>query len=206
MKKCNCHIHSQPHRRIVITGGPGAGKTALLEIARKNLCEHVAILPESATIIFMGGFWRHNSMPSLKATQRAIYHVQRELEQMVEEENQFSVALCDRGTLDGLAYWPADDASFWQEIGSSQAIELSRYSAVIHLRTPLADQGYNNSNPVRIETVKQALEIDKKIEKVWEQHPRRFFVESGDNFLEKVQEALKILSNEIPECCLQANK
>jgi len=37
---------------VVLTGGPGAGKTAFLEIARRNFCEHIAVLPEAASIVF----------------------------------------------------------------------------------------------------------------------------------------------------------
>ena len=58
---------------MVITGGPGAGKTALLEVVRHHFCSHVAVLGESASILFGGGFPRRQSAPSRKAAQRAIY-------------------------------------------------------------------------------------------------------------------------------------
>lgn len=35
-------------RRVVLTGGPGAGKTATLELIRQSFCEHVHVLPEAA--------------------------------------------------------------------------------------------------------------------------------------------------------------
>ena len=66
---------------IVLTGGPGAGKTAVLEMLRRVVCPHVAILPESAGILFSGGFWRGTSIDAHKSAQRAIFHVQRELGQ-----------------------------------------------------------------------------------------------------------------------------
>ena len=43
---------TQKSRRIALTGGPGAGKTAVLELARRLLCEHVHILPEAPGIVF----------------------------------------------------------------------------------------------------------------------------------------------------------
>ncbi len=46
---------------VVLTGGPGAGKTAILEILRRSLCPCVAVLPEAASILFGGGFWRRLS-------------------------------------------------------------------------------------------------------------------------------------------------
>lgn len=60
---CACtELH--PPRRIVLTGGPGAGKTAVLEMMRKTLCEHVVVVPESAGIVFGGGFPRGDGSTS----------------------------------------------------------------------------------------------------------------------------------------------
>lgn len=56
---CNCRLPFHDARLVVVTGGPGAGKTAVLELAARSFCEHVAILPEAATIVFGGGFPRH---------------------------------------------------------------------------------------------------------------------------------------------------
>ena len=48
MVVCECSdVHKR--RRVVLTGGPGAGKTALLELIRRSFCSHVKILPEAAT-------------------------------------------------------------------------------------------------------------------------------------------------------------
>ena len=51
---CACTRPTHDARMVVITGGPGAGKTALLELARRDLCEHAAILPEAAGILYGG--------------------------------------------------------------------------------------------------------------------------------------------------------
>lgn len=198
---CSCSMQSHDCKLIVVTGGPGAGKTAVLEIARKNFCQHISILPEAASILFGGGFPRGDSLAAKKASQRAIFHIQRELEQLVEDEKKSAVALCDRGTLDGLAYWIGDEELFWNDVGSTKEKELKRYAVVIHLRTPPLEQGYNHQNPVRIETAIQAAAIDLKIEKVWEDHPNRFFVSSENEFLEKVETAISIIKEHLPECC-----
>jgi predicted ATPase len=195
---CSCTA-THVRRRIVVTGGPGAGKTALLELVRQNFCKHVRVLPESASILFGGGFPRLFSDGGKRAGQRAIYHVQRELEAAVLDED-VAIVLCDRGTLDGLAYWPGDPADLWQEIGSSREAELSRYDAVIHLRTPGAT-GYNHNNPVRIETAAEAAAIDTRVAAAWEGHPRRLFVPDEPNFLTKASRALELLSAELPACC-----
>lgn len=53
MKPCDCGDRHVP-RRVVLTGGPGAGKTAVLELIRLFFCEHVKTLPEAAGIVFGG--------------------------------------------------------------------------------------------------------------------------------------------------------
>jgi predicted ATPase len=182
---------------IVVTGGPGAGKTATLEVVRKKYLEHIAVLPEAASVIFGGGFWRRDGIAMKKAAQRAIYHVQRELEQAILDDGDVAIALCDRGTLDGLAYWPESPESFWRELGTTREAELKRYAAVIHLRTPTAHNGYNHENPIRIENALEAALIDERILAAWDGHPNRIFIESTDNFLEKVRIALEEIKKQI---------
>lgn len=202
--RCDCRHNAHQPKFVVITGGPGSGKTAVLELARKALCPHVLILPESAGILFGGGFWRRETDSARAAAQRAIFHIQKELERIVEDEKQAAIGLCDRGSIDGLAYWPKDEASYWDELKTDREAEYARYEAVIHLRTPPAAQGYNNhTNPIRIESALQAMEIDQKLLRVWERHPRRIVIDSCDNFLEKAQKTIVEIRKLIPACCLK---
>lgn len=182
---------------IVLTGGPGAGKTSILEICRKHFAEQVRILPEAASILFGGGFPRHNSLAGIKAAQRAIFYVQEELQRMAQEEAPARLILCDRGSLDGLAYWPGNEESFWREVKSSRAAEYAKYSMVIHLRTPTADEGYNHVNPLRLETSEEARLIDEKLREVWGSHPRYVAVSSDEDFLSKVNDTIQLIRSEI---------
>jgi predicted ATPase len=191
---------SQLTKKIVITGGPGAGKTAVLELAKRKLCEHVLVLPEAASILFAGGFWRRDTIACKKGIQRAIFHVQTQLESIADEENVATALLCDRGSLDGLAYWPDSQDSFWEKTGSTKALELAKYHAIIHLRTPSVHRGYEQ-NLIRKETFHEASQIDRLIEEAWAGHPRRFFVESHENFLAKVIRTFELIEAEIPRCC-----
>jgi predicted ATPase len=197
MAKCAC-IDVHPKRRIVLTGGPGAGKTAVLEMMRKTLCEHVKVVPEAASIVFGGGFPRGAHLDERRAAQRAIFFVQRELEAAVMVNN-VSIALCDRGTIDGLAYWPGPD-ELWSEVGTTLDEQLARYHAVIHLRTPSVE-GYNHQNPLRVESAIEAAAIDARIATAWAKHPRRFEVASMPDFIAKVARVIEIVRNELPECC-----
>lgn len=185
---------------IVITGGPGAGKTAILEMAKKLINQTSIILPESASIVFGGGFWRLPSTTAIAAAQSAIFHVQTAQEHLVCEEKKWSLGLCDRGTLDGLAYWPEKETSFWEMGDTTLELELKRYHAVIHLRTPTELLGYNHLNPLRTESSLSALAIDEKIAAIWQKHPRYFAVISNTNFLIKAQIAIDLILKFQSEC------
>jgi len=184
----------------VLTGGPGAGKTAILELMRQSFCSHVRLLPEAAGIVFGGGFPRDDDPGCRRAAQRAIFHVQRELEAAGDTHNP-AIVLCDRGTLDGLAYWPGSIEDFCSSLNTTVAAELARYHAVVHLRTPSEKDGYNHQNPLRTETPDAAAAIDERIAEAWAQHQRRFVVEPSPTFFEKAAEALDVLRRELPECC-----
>lgn len=188
----------QEQRRVVLTGGPSAGKTATLEIVRQSFGKHVLVLPESAGILFGGGFPRDGNLAVRRAAQRAIFYTQRELE-ATGEVSEASIVLCDRGTVDGEAYWPGPEP-FWDSVGTTREEQLRRYDAVIHLRTPWP-KGYDWSNPLRIETPEEAVALDERILRAWEGHPRRFVVEAEPDFLAKVARALRILGGELPPSC-----
>lgn len=200
MIDCGCTGAHERKRRIVLTGGPGGGKTALLALIKQSFCKHVEVLPEAASVLFGGGFPRDDDEACRRAAQRAIFHVQHELEN-VAANHDVAVVLCDRGTIDGLAYWPGEPAQFWSTLGTTLHAELARYDAVIHLRTPHADHGYNHLNPLRTESATMAAEVDARIDAAWVQHPRRYVVESSADFLEKAARALNLLRNEVPACC-----
>jgi len=198
MIDCGC-TEQHPAKRIVLTGGPGAGKTAVLALVQQSLCRHLRVLPEAAGILFGGGFPREDGPDAARATQRAIYFVQRELE-LAARGADVAIQLCDRGTVDGAAYWPGP-GSLWDAVGTTGDAELARYDAVIHLRTPALAMGYDHSNPLRIESAAQARSIDDQIAAAWARHPRRFEIAAASKFLAKAARAVEILRGELPECC-----
>lgn len=193
---------------FVITGGPGAGKTALLEAVRKFYCHHVAFLPEAAGILFQGGFWRVQSQSGRNAGQRAIYHVQMEMENLVRDEKVWSLGLCDRGTLDGLAYWQGSEKEFFSNLNSDKSTEIKKYEGVIHLVCPDITNGYNYQNPLRRESPQLAKEIDGRIQSIWSSHPNYIRIESSADFLDKVtlaSQALKGMTKKyLQEHCREA--
>jgi hypothetical protein len=166
---------------------------------KHSFCEHVRVLPEVATIVFGGGFPRSDTPDGRKAAQRAIFFVQRELEAVAVAENA-AIVLCDRGTLDGLAYWPGPE-DFWPTVGTTRHEQLARYHTIIHLRTPTADTGYNHANRVRTESASEAAALDARIEQAWSGHANRVFVESTPDFLVKADQVQKLIRAALPSCC-----
>lgn len=195
---CSPRAAGDPLRLIVLTGGPGAGKTAVLAAARAMYCEHVATVPEAATILFGGGFPRHDTTPGRAAAQRAIFHVQREAERLVDEELVAHTGLCDRGTVDGEAYWPGPASDYWTAVGTSREQQLERYLLVVHLRTPAPDAGYDHANAVRIEDAAAAHAIDEGIHAAWRGHPNRVVIEARMNFEDKLHAALEAIRPYVP--------
>jgi hypothetical protein len=116
------------------------------------------------------------------------------------EERTAAVILCDRGTLDGAAYWPSDAESFFRANETTKEAELARYGAVVHLRAPPASNGYNHTNALRIESAKEAAMIDGSILGLWEGHPHRHVVESTSNFRRRLR-VVALVRDEVPECC-----
>jgi predicted ATPase len=182
---------------IALTGGPGAGKTAVIEAARQIFGHSVAILPEAASIVYAGGFPRRGTPANKRAAQRVIASVQQELERLTLEEGTTSVAICDRAMADGAAYWPEGPDAFYDAIGLSREEVFRRYSTVIHLHTPSASMGYDQSNPMRTETADEAALLDRRIQHIWHGHPNRLVVPATETFTEKLEHVTSLIRSEL---------
>ncbi len=106
--------HSHCHR-IVLTGGPGGGKTTAADLMRREVGEQIVIVPEAATMLFSGGFPRHRETHARRSAQTAIYYVQRNLEDIHSALYPDRMLLCDRGTLDSTVYWPNHEGTGFYE-------------------------------------------------------------------------------------------
>jgi predicted ATPase len=199
MAACSCEV-AHLLRQIVVTGGPGAGKTAALEVLRRQACSHVQILPEAASILWRGGFPRSVTLSGRRAVQRAIARLQVELQRIAIENDNPALIVCDRGTLDSTAYWPGPIEDYFDELGTTRERELARYHTVIHLRSPSRADGYVQT-ALRPETAEEARSLDERILEAWSAHPRRVIIDSDENFLAKLERTLVLLRAEIPACC-----
>lgn len=178
--------------KVAITGGPSGGKTTLIEALKKELGQKCAVVPEAASILYRGGFPRYKEAQAVIHTQKAIYATQRELESMICYVNQKPLIVCDRGSLDSVAYWPENEENFFSEVHSSRLAELARYDWVIHLDTASIDS-YDTTNPIRTETFQEAWDLNDKIKRAWQGHPRRVIITHNADFLSKIATSLAVI-------------
>lgn len=180
--------------RIVVTGGPGGGKTTAADLFRRELGARVVVVPEAATLLFAGGFPRYQEAEARTAAQSAIFHVQRNLEDVQAAKHAGRVLLCDRGTVDGAAYWPGAPQGFFAHVGSTYEAELARYDGVIFFETAAAGGlSIEGNNPTRTESNDVAVELDRKLQALWSRHPRYTFVANNHSFIKKITQGLSEL-------------
>eukprot|EP01047_Picozoa_sp_COSAG01_P062835 COSAG01_NODE_8057_length_2937_cov_3.633545_1_plen_250_part_00 len=166
--------------KIVLTGGPGGGKTTAMERMRDFLSDRgfrVYTVPEAATILFSNGlaFADFDTEDKVLEFQTAILktqmHLEDTFEQLARTVEKPSVLLCDRGAMDGSAYCSADS---WRRLMSktglsSVEVREGRYNAVFHLQSAAegAEAFYSNAGGHRLETAEEARELDKKVLDAW---------------------------------------
>ncbi len=174
--------------KIAVTGGPSGGKTTLIEALQIDFKGKLSVVPEAASILYRGGFPRKKTENGRKHAQKAILYIQQELEDLICSDSTAQLIVCDRGSLDGCAYWPGRSEDFLSEVGSSREKEIAKYDWVIHLDT--ADENsFDTTNPVRIESHKEALELNEKIKQAWEGHSQRIVIPHESEFLAKITRA-----------------
>ena len=194
-------------KKIVLTGGPCAGKTtALVKITEyfSGFGYKVFNVPEVPTIYSTAG-WNYLT------PNRDLYY-QGELailETQLALENQFIklaevchkpvLVVCDRGTLDISAYIKPEE---WEEItamaGTNSNELRERYDAVLHLVSAAdgAEQYYTTAtNATRYEQANEeglriARELDKKVIKAWTGHPHLRVINNHNDFENKLNRVL----------------
>lgn len=198
--------------KIVLTGGPCAGKTtALVRITDhfSSLGYKVFTVPEVPTLYSQGG-WSYltPNRDLYYEGERAILETQIALEdafmKLAETCTSPTLVICDRGTLDISAYISPE---MWEDItaknNTNTNLLRSRYDAVLHMVSAAdgAEQYYTTAtNAIRYEQMTEeglriARELDKKVIKAWTGHPHLRVINNHDDFDAKLLRVLKEISN-----------
>ena len=196
--------------KIVITGGPCAGKTTALSWIQNAFSERgydVLFVPETATELISGGV-----APWTCRTNSDYQHCHMRFQ--LEKEKVFEMAarvmkkdkvliVCDRGALDNKVYM--DEETFQSVLKSVNASEVElrdQYDAVFHLVTAAkgAVEFYTtDNNKARTEGVKEAAEMDDKFIAAWTGHPHLGVIDNSTDFTVKMKRLIAEIASFLGE-------
>ena len=187
-------VRKQQIKKIALTGGPGGGKSTAAELFKLEFKDFISLVPEVATLLFRGGYPRVDSPHVVESIQKSIFHVQNNIEDSYATLFPHHTLLCDRGTVDGGAYWPKGAEDFYKVMGTNLKNELARYDAVIFFETAAAGGlAIDLGNPMRNEDQKKAIEIDLKLKTLWSQHPNFVYIKNDPSFMKKILSGIKAM-------------
>ncbi|KAK3254104.1 hypothetical protein CYMTET_36666 [Cymbomonas tetramitiformis] len=194
--------------RVVLTGGPCAGKSTALSMLRdrlRNLGWTVVTAPENATLLFtaIGGFDARWAEQEEKLAQMQAIFLRA---QIAMEDNLLALAkmkggkvvlLCDRGALDGRMFLE-DRAweSAVQQCGVTEAeLRDQRYDMIVHMVTAASgapefyEWGPGSKNPERFHDLEQAAESCRRGQESYKGHPYVRVIDNSTGFDRKVNQA-----------------
>ena len=193
--------HHSGFSRIVITGGPCAGKTSVLAYLQQELPEHqvrVVTVPESARPLIAAGLGP-SVIGALEFQKRiiAVQMAQEELHSSIVQKcfdpAQKAVLLCDRGTMDSRAYIDEDSFNLVLEEGGWNIPTLrdARYEAVVHLVTAaIGAEAFYVTDTERKETFEEARALDERTQYAWVGHPHVSVIGNETDFDGKKRKTL----------------
>jgi hypothetical protein len=188
-------------KKIVFTGGPGAGKTLITAAIVAQHPDRFALVPEAATQVYamLQTRWDRLDRAGRFDAQRRMYRLQLEQEARLSAAHPERTLLLDRGTVDGAAYWPDGADDFWRDLGTTHAAELARYDAVIELETCAVLGLYDGaaSNACRFEDAAGAVATSDALRRSWSIHPRRFLIAAFPAMEDKVAAVERLLAGPI---------
>jgi predicted ATPase len=190
-------------KRIVLTGGPGAGKTVISRLIAERHPKTFALVPEAATQVYdaLQTRWDKLDAEGRRDVQRKIYRLQIDQEDRTAAAHPEKVLLLDRGTIDGAAYWPQGPDDYWRDVGSTLEAELKRYDAVILLETSAALGLYDGdvSNFCRFEDAAAAMASGELLHRLWSGHPKLVVVNACATLAGKIESVETLLKQQIQE-------
>ena len=202
--------------RIVLTGGPAAGKTTLISRILKEFKQEdgwkVITIPETATDLISGfGLGPFPGCMSMEEFQYFVISDQLHKEQLalkgaetVPEEKV--LIIYDRAIFDDRAYITQEQfektLSFF---GKTPEEIMSGYDAVLHLVTCAkgAEFAYNFGNAARYENLDAAREKDDMTLQAWSSHPRVSVIDNSVDFEDEINRAIarihEIIGESVPD-------
>ncbi|MBR3494999.1 MAG: AAA family ATPase [Clostridia bacterium] len=188
-------------RKIVVTGGPCAGKTTGLSWIQNAFSQRgwrVLIVPETATELISGGVtpWTCGTNLDYQLGQMRLQVTKEQIflaaaQSMPDEK---ILLVCDRGALDNKAYMNAEEFATVLRTLQLDEMELrDSYDAVFHLETAAkgAVDAYTlANNQARYETADEACALDDRIIAAWTGHQHLRVIGNAMDFENKLKRLL----------------
>ncbi len=183
--------------KIVITGGPCAGKSTAMSRIQSELEQlgyRVLFIAESATEIITSGV-----SPADPNFQKHLLDYQLQKERIYDEyANDIGgkvIIVLDRGALDNKGYMSKEE---WErvlrELNTTEIELRDHYDAVFHLVTAAkgAEEFYTTANnTARRETPEEAVKADDILLEAWTGHPHFRVIDNSTDFDEKIKRLMK---------------
>lgn len=187
--------------RVVLTGGPAAGKSTVLGRINESYSGLAQTVPEAALILLDNGFplpgpdmdWSEDWQ---RALQDAILPLQRSLEDTYTIKAQklgHKVIVCDRGLLDGAAYTTGGLPKYLERYQLNYYDTLERYKAVWHLGSTALTQPKIYEQQGRMEDLERAKNLETATLEAWKHHPNRLIIPAEGNLGNKIDRVLSLL-------------
>lgn len=187
-------------QKIVLTGGPCAGKSSALKAVKEHLVQKgyiVYIIHETATELIKSGVDNKRNQRIFQPAHVELQIAKEDIiESIAEKEYGFPmwhkiIFLCDRGAIDAHAFCSDEDFAYVQRYtGYYEEDMLNRYDAVFHLDTAPKSSYTLANNEARSETPSEAQEVNERNFRVWKRHPYLVRIGNEDSFDKKIEKLL----------------
>jgi len=196
--------------KIVLTGGPCAGKTTILNKLNKYLKQQnipFVTIPETATDLIVNGI----TPSAMTAYEFQTIVIKRQLNYELDAEEYFTnhfanhdkcVIIYDRGIFDNAAYM--DDIGFSKILSEFNLMSMSvidSYDMVLDLLSVAAckKEAYNLDNEARKENVSEAEILDNKTSNAWANHHNLKLLSSKVSIEEETKTVIDYINNALDE-------
>ncbi len=194
--------------KIVLTGGPCAGKTQVFEALKKHLSQKnikLIAVAETATELITGGIKPYEA-EKIMDFQDIVYSLQKCKEEVAQKALSINngedscVILFDRAIIDNKAYLPnQDDFDYLlAKYNDNEISLLDSYDYVINLFSLAAceDGVYDlSSNEARFESTEEAKDLDQRTIEAWIGHKNIKVFNSFPTLEEKLEAVIGHVDN-----------
>lgn len=196
-------------KKVVLTGGPGSGKTTVIESIKKNYLGkyHIIVVDETASHLMSMGIrpFGDNKIDMIDF-QELVLREQLAKEEIVEKAITFLpdkniLIIYDRGIMDNSAY--IDEEEFKKVINrvdNRYTVKdfLDRYDLILNLVSS-KDFYTRDNNPERTEEIDEALSLGKKTLDSWLGHSNLKIIPPKEDINDKINDVLNHINEILKE-------